>query len=46
MMTSRNLHLLILAGLLATANVMAPLNLDAGPSGAWDSFQTQLKAAR
>lgn len=55
MMTSRNLRLLILAGLLsapacagllATANVMAPLDLDAGPPGAWDSFKTQLKTAK
>jgi hypothetical protein len=32
--------------LLATANVMAPLDLDAGPPGAWDTFNAQLKIAK
>ena len=32
--------------LLATANVMAPLDLDAAPPGAWDAFSAQLKIAK
>jgi hypothetical protein len=32
--------------LLASANVMAPLDLDAGPAGAWDAFNAQLKIAK
>jgi hypothetical protein len=32
--------------LLATANVMAPLDLDAAGAGAWDAFNNQLKIAK
>jgi beta-amylase len=34
------------AALLATANVMAPLDLDAAPPGAFDAFKAQLKIAK
>jgi hypothetical protein len=34
------------AALLATANVMAPLDLDAAGPGAWDAFQNQLMIAK
>ncbi len=34
------------ASLLKTANVMAPLHLDAGPPEMWDAFRAQLKIAK
>jgi beta-amylase len=34
------------ASLLASANVMAPLDLDGGSAGAWDAFNNQLKIAK
>ena len=34
------------AALLATANVMAPLDLDAGSADAWNAFRSQLKIAK
>src|SRR4051794_39788895 len=49
------LILVILAGLLctrargallATANVIAPLDLDGGEPGAWDAFNQQLRTAK
>ena len=55
MALSRRLKVMILAGficmpvqaaLLATANVMAPLDLDAGSPAAWDAFKSQLKIAK
>ncbi len=51
----RRLRLMILAAficvpghasLLKTANVMAPLDLDAGPPEMWDAFRAQLKIAK
>lgn len=55
MALSRRVKVMILAGficmpvqaaLLATANVMAPLDLDAGSPAAWDAFKSQLKIAK
>src|SRR5436305_3744693 len=34
------------AALLASANVMAPLDLEGGPKSAWDDFANQLRIAK